>query len=147
MRNLIGLTVVSVCAFIASIASAQESDIRSTSHPLIGYWESIDANTGCKESYKFNSNGKGVFTSGKEESKVIYEVALQPNIYGFFKLQHTVESSNGAQDCTESKSALNEQQTSYILFQPDGNSFIACDNDEASLETCFGPITLKAKAE
>ncbi len=145
MRKFFGVIVLSV--FIGSIATAQESDIRSTAHPLIGYWESIDANTGCKESYQFNSNGKGVFVSGKEESKVIYQVSPQPNIYGFFKLQHTVESSNGEQDCTQSKSKLNEQQTSYILFQPDGHSFIACDNDEASLETCFGPVVLKAKAQ
>ncbi len=128
----------------ASAVLAKESDMRSTIHPLIGFWESVDQNTGCKETYQFNSDGTGEFTSGKEVTKVTYEADAQPNLNGFFKLKHTVESSNGEYDCTQAKSAVKELQTSYILFQPDGYSYIACDTDEASLESCFGPMKLKS---
>lgn len=130
-----------------SATSLLAADMRSTSHPLIGYWESVDPNTGCKESYQFNSDGTGQFTSGKEVVKVSYEADAQPNINGFFKLQHTVESSNNEEDCTQSKSAIKEKQSSFVMFQPDGFSFVACDNDEESMETCFGPMVLKAKAQ
>lgn len=128
----------------ASAVLAKESDMRSVIHPLIGYWESVDQNTGCKETYQFNSDGTGEFTSGKEVTKVTYEADPQPNLNGFFKLKHTVQSSNGGDDCTQAKSAVKELQTSFILFQPDGYSYIACDSDDASLVNCFGPMKLKS---
>lgn len=144
LPNFYSLSLV-ICLLNVSTVAAQESDLRSTSHPIIGYWEATDQNTGCKESYQFNPDGKGIFTSGQETLEVVYEVTPQPNLYGFFKLQHTAVSSNQEKDCTQSQSALNEKQISYILFQPEGYSFIACDNEDASLETCFGPMILKGK--
>lgn len=141
------LMVLGVVVFANATLVQAESELRSTIHPLIGYWESVDQNTGCKETYQFNPNGTGEFTSGKEATKVTYEADAQPNLNGFFKLKHTVESSNGELDCTQAKSAVKELQTSYILFQPDGYSFIACDTDDVSLENCFGPMTLKASVK
>lgn len=127
------------------VTVAQTTDMRSKSHPLIGFWESIEPNTGCKETYQFNADGTGEFSSGKEVLKVTYDADAQPNLNGFFKLHHTVESTNGEQDCTKSTSTLHEKQSSFVLFQPDGFSYIACDNDDPSLESCFGPMVLKGK--
>ncbi len=131
----------------ANSVFANEADIRSKTHPLLGLWDSKDRNTGCKESYKFDADGKGVFTSDKEVLNVEYQVPNQPDERGFFKLTHTVKSTNGEMDCTKANSSINEQKVSYLLFQPDGYSFIACDNDDPSLETCFGPMELKAMSQ
>lgn len=131
----------------ASSVFANEADIRSKTHPLFGLWESKDSNTGCKESYKFDADGKGEFTSDKEVINVEYQVTNQPDEHGFFKLTHTVKSSNGGIDCTKNTSSINEPKVSYLLFQPDGYSYIACENDAQSLETCFGPMQLKAMSQ
>lgn len=144
---------LSVLLFLAAsmtcsslFAAAPESEIRSIKHPLLGYWEAKMPEDACIESYHFKSDGTATFTSGQEQANARYNVSDQPDGNGFFKLTHTLISSNGAKDCSKQVSALNEEQTSYLLFQPDGYSFISCDNDEASLETCFGPILLR-KAE
>lgn len=150
MSGLNRITTVFFCAsflFSNPMLLAKEAEMRSTIHPAIGFWEAVDQQTGCKETYQFNANGTGEFTSGKEVVQITYEADPQPNLHGFFKLKHTVESSNGEEDCTKSKSDLKVLQTRYLLFQPDGYSFIACDSDEASLESCFGPMVLKASVK
>lgn len=123
-----------------------EEDARSLKHPVIGYWESRLPETGCLESYWFKEDGKAVFTSGDEQLDVQYEVTPHPDAHGFFRLNHRVTLSNKALDCTRQTSEVNHEHTSYLLFQPDGRSFISCDNDDPSLETCFGPIELKNNA-
>lgn len=134
------LTALLICPQLS-----HANDIRSLKHPLIGYWESTDAKNACKESYYFSENGMGEFASGEEKLSVTYEVDAQPDANGFFKMKHLVKSSNDKPDCTRSKSEIGIEKISYLLFQPDGYSFIACDNDDASLETCFGPIQLKGQ--
>lgn len=141
------IAVLMSLAFTSNLSLAKDSDIRSKVHPLFGFWESKDSNTGCKETYAFNEGGKGVFTSDKEVVDVVYEVENQPNERGFFKLTHTVKQSNGEKDCTKETSSVNEPKVSYLLFQPDGYAFVACDNDDALLETCFGPMQLKAMSQ
>ncbi|HSI44761.1 MAG TPA: hypothetical protein VK950_01190 [Methylophilus sp.] len=123
-----------------------ETDARSLKHPLVGYWESTIRETGCLESYWFKEDGTAVFTSGDEQLEAHYEVSPQPDGQGFFKLTHRVTLSNKKLDCTRQTSEVNNEQSSYVLFQPDGRSFIACDDDNPSLETCFGPIELKNNA-
>lgn len=123
-----------------------ETDARSLKHPLVGYWESQVRETGCLETYWFKEDGTAVFTSGDEQLEARYEVSPQPDGQGFFKLTHRVTLSNKGLDCTRQTSEINSEQSSHLLFQPDGRSFIACDDDSPSLETCFGPIELKNNA-
>jgi len=130
---------------ISSHAGA-DADPRSLKHPLIGYWESHLPENGCLESYWFKEDGTAVFASGDEQLEARYEVTPQPDAQGFFKLSHRVTQSNKALDCTKQTSELNTEQTSFILFKPDGSSFISCENDDPSLENCFGPIELKNNA-
>ncbi len=134
------------CALLASMQVIAEADPRSLKHPVIGYWESRLPETGCLESYWFKEDGSAVFTSGDEQLEAHYEVTPQPNEHGFFKLNHRVTLSNKAQDCTRQTSEVNSEQTSFLLFKPDGSSFISCDNDDPSLASCFGPIELKNNA-
>jgi len=129
-----------------SVHTRAEADPRSLKHPLIGYWESKLPENGCLESYWFKEDGTAVFTSGDEQLETHYEVTSQPDAHGFFKLNHRVTLSNKAQDCTKQTSEINSEQTSFLLFKPDGSSFISCDNDDPSLENCFGPIELKNNA-
>jgi hypothetical protein len=136
--SLVGLTVCSM--------SAAETDARSLKHPLVGYWEATVAGSGCLESYWFKEDGTAVFTSGDEQLEARYEVTPQPDGQGFFKLTHRVTLSNKGLDCTRQTSEINTEQTSYVLFQPDGRSFISCDDDNPSLEACFGPVELKNNA-
>lgn len=121
-------------------------DMRSLAHPIIGYWEAKVEGESCSESYLFREDGTGLLTSGEETLEVSYKVDAQPNSDGYFKLTHHVVKTNGKLDCTKNITEANTDQENYLLFQPDGRSFIACDNDEASLETCFGPIILKNNA-
>ncbi len=129
-----------------SLQAHADADPRSLKHPLIGYWESRLPDSGCLESYWFKEDGTAVLTSGDEQLEARYEVTPQPDAHGFFKLSHRVTQSNHALDCTRQTSDLNTEQTSFLLFQPDGSSFISCDNDDPSLESCFGPIELKNNA-
>lgn len=130
---------------LLAVANA-EADPRSLKHPLIGYWESHLPETGCLETYWFKEDGTAVFTSGDEQLEARYEVTPQPDTQGFFKLSHRVTQSNKAQDCTRQTSEINTEQTSFLLFKPDGHSFISCENDDPALESCFGPIELKNNA-
>lgn len=139
-------SLLAVSTFLLSAHVSAEADPRSLKHPLIGYWESHLPENGCLESYWFKEDGTAVFTSGDEQLEARYEVTPQPDAQGFFKLSHRVTQSNKAQDCTRQTSELNTEQTSFILFKPDGSSFISCDNDDPSLENCFGPIELKNNA-
>lgn len=133
-------------AFFLLVSHAvNANEIRSTQHPLIGYWEAIDEKNACKETYQFLGNGQAEFSSGNEKLSVTYSVDPQPDENGFFKMKHKVISSNNQEDCTRSKSDIGLEKMSYLLFQPDGYSFIACDNDDASLETCFGPMQLRER--
>jgi hypothetical protein len=131
---------------LASGHVGAEADPRSLKHPLIGYWESRLPESGCLESYWFKEDGTAVFTSGDEQLEARYEVTPQPDAQGFFKLSHQVTLTNKALDCTRQTSEVNTQQTSFLLFKPDGSSFISCDNDDPALESCFGPIELKNNA-
>jgi hypothetical protein len=138
LLSLVGLTVCS--------NSVAETDARSLKHPLVGYWEAKVAGSACLESYWFKEDGTAVFTSGDEQLEARYEVTPQPDEQGFFKLTHRVTLSNKGLDCTRQTSEINTEQTSYVLFQPDGRSFISCDDDNPSLEACFGPVELKNNA-
>jgi hypothetical protein len=138
LLSLVGLTVCS--------NSAAETDARSLKHPLVGYWEAKVAGSGCLESYWFKEDGTAVFTSSDEQLEARYEVTPQPDEQGFFKLTHRVTLSNKGLDCTRQTSEINTEQTTYVLFQPDGHSFISCDDDNPSLEACFGPVELKNNA-
>lgn len=144
------LIVLGMCGllgvFTSPVLYADDADARSLKHPLIGYWESRMQQSGCLESYCFREDGTAVFTSGDEQLEARYEVTPQPDAQGFFKLTHRVTLSNRGLDCTRQTSETNTEQTSYVLFQPDGRSFIACDNDDPSLEACFGPVELKNNA-
>lgn len=144
------LIVLGMCGllgvFTSPVLYADDADARSIKHPLIGYWESKMQQSGCLESYWFREDGTAVFTSGDEQLEARYEVTPQPDAQGFFKLTHRVTLSNRGLDCTRQTSETNTEQTSYVLFQPDGRSFIACDNDDLSLEACFGPVELKNNA-
>jgi hypothetical protein len=131
---------------LVSVHAGAEADPRSLKHPLIGYWESRLPESGCLESYWFKEDGTAVFTSGDEQLEARYEVTPQPDAQGFFKLNHQVTLTNKALDCTRQTSEVNTQQTSFLLFKPDGSSFISCDNDDPALESCFGPIELKNNA-
>lgn len=122
------------------------TDIRSVKHPLYGYWESIVDENGCVESYWFKEDGAAVFTSGEEQLEVSYSISSQPDEHGFFKLEHRATLSNHAKDCTQQVSEINTTHTSYLLFKPDGHSFIACDNEDDAFDTCFGPMQLKNNA-
>ncbi len=136
-----------VTAVFSGAAVAAEADARSLKHPLIGYWEARLPDSGCMETYWFKEDGTAVFTSGDEQLEARYEVTPQPDAHGFFKLSHRVTLSNKAQDCTKQTSEINTEQTTYLLFQPDGRSLISCDNDDPSLESCFGPLELKNNAD
>ncbi|MDP8567263.1 hypothetical protein [Methylophilus aquaticus] len=128
-------------------AVAEETDARSLKHPLIGYWEARLPDSGCMETYWFKEDGTAVFTSGDEQLEARYTVTPQPDANGFFKLSHRITLSNKAPDCTKQVSEINTEQTTYLLFQPDGRSVISCDNDAPSLESCFGPLELKNNAD
>lgn len=145
-KNIVLNSLLAVSALFLSAHADAEADPRSLKHPLIGYWESHLPENGCLESYWFKEDGTAVFTSGDEQLEARYEVTPQPDAQGFFKLSHRVTQSNKALDCTKQTSELNTEQTSFILFKPDGSSFISCDNDDPSLESCFGPIELKNNA-
>jgi hypothetical protein len=145
-KQLIGIGICSLLGFFTSPLLHAEADARSLKHPLIGYWETKMVENGCLESYWFREDGTAVFTSGDEQLEARYEVTPQPDGQGFFKLTHRVTLSNKGLDCTRQTSETNTEQTSYVLFQPDGRSFIACDNDDPSLEACFGPVELKNNA-
>lgn len=145
-KNIVLNSLLAMSALFLSAHADAEADPRSLKHPLIGYWESHLPENGCLESYWFKEDGTAVFTSGDEQLEARYEVTPQPDAQGFFKLSHRVTQSNKALDCTKQTSELNTEQTSFILFKPDGSSFISCDNDDPSLESCFGPIELKNNA-
>lgn len=145
-HKAVGVALVWVLGMCCCSAVLAE-DARSVKHPLYGYWESTVAETGCVESYWFKEDGSAVFTSGQEQLDVRYDVSPQPDAYGFFKLDHRVTLSNKAVDCTQQVSETHTTKTSYLLFQPDGNSFISCDSNDASLEACFGPMQLKNNAD
>jgi len=132
--------------FCNSLATRADSDPRSLKHPLIGYWESTLPDTRCLETYWFKEDGTAVFSSGEEQLEARYEVTPQPDAQGFFKLSHRVTQTNHSQDCTQQTSKVGSEQTSFLLFTPDGSRFIACDDDDPSLESCFGPIELKNNA-
>lgn len=139
-------SLLTVGVLLISSHAGADADPRSLKHPLIGYWESHLPENGCLESYWFKEDGTAVFASGDEQLEARYEVTPQPDAQGFFKLSHRVTQSNKALDCTKQTSELNTEQTSFILFKPDGSSFISCENDDPSLENCFGPIELKNNA-
>ena len=139
-------TLLVAAAQLLDLQVYAASDIRSLKHPLIGYWESRLPENGCLESYWFKEDGTALLTSGDEQLEASYEVSPQPDAQGFFKLTHRVTQSNHALDCTRQRSETQADQTSFLLFQPDGRSFIACDHDDPSLESCFGPIELKEHA-
>lgn len=145
-KRFSGMFLFGLAGLLASTEPLADADPRSIKHPLIGYWESRLPENGCIESYWFKEDGTAVFTSGDEQLEARYEVTPQPDEHGFFKLNHRVTLSNKALDCTRQTSEVNTEQTSYLLFQPDGRHFISCDNDDPSLETCFGPIELKNNA-
>lgn len=132
---------------LLSSASAHAEDPRSLKHPLIGYWESKLPETECMETYWFREDGVAAFTSGDEQLEAKYEVTPQPDEHGFFKLTHRVTQSNKAKDCTKQLTETNKEVVSYLLFRPDGYSFISCDDDDPALETCFGPIVLRNNAQ
>jgi len=136
----VGLIIFSQLAFATE-------DIRSTAHPVIGYWKSTFADSECVETYLFNEDGTGKFTSGKEVTDIRYEVSAQPNMNGFFKLLHMITASNGEQDCSGAVSPTKAAVVSYMLFQPDGRSFVSCDTDSVTMEFCFGPMHLEAKSQ
>lgn len=141
--------LLKICVAVVVCVGEQASgadDPRSLKHPLIGYWESTVPESGCLETYWFKEDGTAVFTSGNEQLEARYEVTPQPDAHGFFKLKHRVTLSNQALDCTRQSSAVNSEQTSFLLFKPDGSSFISCDEDDPALESCFGPIELKNNA-
>jgi hypothetical protein len=145
-KRVIGMCLLSLVGLTVCSIPAAETDARSLKHPLVGYWEAKVAGSGCLESYWFKEDGTAVFTSGDEQLEARYEVTPQPDGQGFFKLTHRVTLSNKGLDCTRQTSAINVEQTSYVLFQPDGRSFISCDDDNPSLEACFGPVELKNNA-
>lgn len=129
-----------------SIATESEP-VRSTIHPVIGYWKAIVPETTCVESYLFNADGTAIFTSGNEQSEVNYEVAQQPDINGFFKLTHTVLKTNGGKDCTNEVPEVRVKTISYLLFKPDGTAFVSCDTESETMELCFGPMQLESNKQ
>jgi len=146
-QKLTFLTSLLACySLLASMQVTAEADPRSLKHPVIGYWESRVPESGCLETYWFKEDGLAVFTSGDEQLEAHYDVTPQPDAHGFFKLNHRVTLSNNAPDCTRQRSETNSEQTSFLLFKPDGSSFISCESDDPSLENCFGPIELKNNA-
>jgi hypothetical protein len=141
------LTLLFACySLLASMQVVAEADPRSLKHPVIGYWESRVPESGCLETYWFKEDGSAVLTSGDEQLEEHYDVTPQPDAQGFFKLNHRVTLSNKAADCTQQRAEIGSEQTSFLLFKPDGSSFIVCDNDDPSLESCFGPVELKNNA-
>lgn len=142
----IGVIATGLFLFLGIAQCAHATDARSLKHPLYGYWEARLTDSACVESYWFREDGSAIMTSGDEQLEARYEVSPQPDEHGFFVLKHRVTLSNHAKDCTQQTSEVNTEQTSYLLFQPDGLSFISCDNDDPSLESCFGPMVLKNNA-
>lgn len=149
MNNHVLVTKLLMCAIVVLPfnSSVAQEDIRSKKHPIIGYWVSEAQEAGCQETYQFNEDGSGYFTSGEEQLEIKYVVEAQPDETGFFKLTHQVVKTNGKSDCTKNVTQSNSSQVSYLLFQPDGYSYVACENNDTSLENCFGPMQLKVRAK
>lgn len=147
-KNIIAFVIAASYLGITSIfnLSFAAEDMRSLKHPIIGYWESKIVGDNCSETYWFREDGTGVLTSAGEQLEVNYVVDEQPNTLGFFKIKHQVVNNNGKVDCTGNITDIDTAQDSYLLFQPDGRSFIACENNEESMNTCFGPMVLKNNA-
>lgn len=138
--------VLIISILLSSYALATEP-VRSTIHPVIGYWKSTMPDIACVETYLFNADGTGRFTSGKEVAEVRYEVTAQPNMHGFFKLSHMITNTNGEKDCSGVVSSSQATAVSYVLFKPDGRSFLTCDTDSDTMEFCFGPMYLEADSK
>ena len=128
--------------FSTSAAAYQPSQIGSVA-PIIGTWKFKLTDRNCTETYTYKADGTTRVTSNEEISESRYQIALTPTPNGFYKMVDTITKDNGRKDCTGDVMTVGDTATTYVLFQPSGDQFIACQTP--SLDLCFGPLIRVSK--
>ena len=152
------LFLAPVLTAFTALATAQ-SPVMPAAHPLIGVWRStaVVAPTAaasgaaplaskpvaCTETMDYRANHVRLGTSGKEITRAIYEVPVQPSADGFYRLAQTILEGNGQPDCAgDLHSKADDTLVRFIQFSPQKDQFIVCQS--ASLRACFGPFRRQA---
>ena len=108
-------------------------------HPIVGKWQWTRGTNKCTETYDYRSDGNLFIASGAEETNVAYTISDQPDAKGFFELKGRPVKSNGAPDCSDSKSnGDGAPYTVYIIFNKEQPLHLVCKTP--AIDQCFGPL-------
>ncbi len=109
----------------------------ASSSALVGAWILTVAENGCRETWKFRSDGTSVNHSGSEESTSRYELEEVPGSGGALRLTDTITTSNGQPDCTGESTPVGDRAVSYLLPTP-GGGYLLCLSLDGSF--CAGAM-------
>ena len=84
-------------------------------------------------------------TSGDEVAESRFTIADKPDARGFYRMTDVVTKTNGRTGCDEQPGGtpVGDTATIYIFFLPAREGMVMCE--EASLESCLGPLQRVAR--
>lgn len=107
-------------------------------HPLIGTWDIVVPDTGCREVYRIRADGTMLVTSAQQISEAAFTVSDRPSARGFYKWMDRITRINSQKDCSGTQSPVGDEAVNYLLFHPSGNAFLMCEREDRA--TCVGPF-------
>jgi hypothetical protein len=124
-----------LCVFAASGSMAAGP---MPGHPILGAWTFTVPDGGCEETYEFRPDGTLLASSGEARSERTYRITDAPDAQGFYRLVDKVVRENGKLDCFGEPTEPGSSATIFILFDPGGDRFVACESE--SPDACLGPL-------
>ncbi|WP_162818047.1 hypothetical protein [Aquirhabdus parva] len=123
----------------SSLSYAADPALIASNHPILGVWKWTTPNAGCSELYNFKANNRLGFASGAEVGESLYTVSAEPSPKGYYRIENTVASDNGSNDCRGQPGQSGMHSTLFARFSPDGKQVKMCFGE--SDDQCFGPLT------
>jgi hypothetical protein len=120
-----------------SASSVYADPIRSD-HPLIGTWRLNLPALSCREIYVVRADATQLVKSAEEVTESAFSISDQPSEKGFYKWTDKITKSNGKKDCLGRTIPVDDESSSYIIFNPSQTQFLMCEAED--MNTCFGPF-------
>lgn len=128
-----------LCACLSCLAcGAASAGTLRPDHPVIGTWKLALPGSSCAEIYRVRGDGSSQVSSAEQRGESEIEISDQPNAGGFYKWVDKVVKDNGKKDCSGEIAVIGHSATNYIIFDPAGEKFFACQ--EENFKSCIGPF-------
>lgn len=121
-------------------ATPKSNSISYPQFSILGSWTYRLPNASCVENFEFLADGKMRGTSAKQVVDSQYSISDDHTQYAFYKLTHKVVVANEEKDCDGEIAKVGYEATHFVRYDTSGDKMVMCDDENALLESCFGPL-------